>query len=129
MARAAGAGVILVNGNLAAFMRRRNPAIRVFLPESEPERGAYARELAKKMAQIAIRRQSRNSGLLLGTINDQPAREHFMARFLEDAGFVNTVLGFQMRRVHAIGAPVVADDSSEPAGDAEEDEPEISESA
>jgi ATP-dependent Lhr-like helicase len=129
MARAAGAGVILVNGNLAAFMRRRNPAIRVFLPESEPERGAYARELAKKMAQIAIRRQSRNSGLLLGTINDQPAREHFMARFLEDAGFVNTVLGFQMRRVHALGVPVVAEDSSEPAGDVEEDEPEISESA
>ena len=107
-------------------MRRRNPAIRVFLPESEPERSLVARELAKKLAQIAIRRQSRNSGLLLGTINEQPAREHFMARFLEDAGFVNTVLGFQMRRVHSIGTPVIAGDGEE---DAEEDEREISESA
>jgi hypothetical protein len=30
------------------------------------------------------------------------AREHFLARFLEEAGFVNTALGFQMRRVKPI---------------------------
>src|ERR1700678_899251 len=126
MARSAGAGVILINGNLAAFMRRRNPAIRVFLPESEPERSSSARELAKKLAELAIRRQTRNSGLLLGTINDQPAREHFLARFLEDAGFVNTVLGFQMRRVQSIGTPA---HEEEPLDLVEEDdEPEISES-
>ena len=58
MARTAGAAVILINGQLAAFLRRRNPALRVFLPESEPERGQFARELAKRLAEIAIRRQA-----------------------------------------------------------------------
>jgi hypothetical protein len=36
---------------------------------------------------------------LIGSINEVVAREHFLARFLEEAGFVNTALGFQMRRV------------------------------
>jgi ATP-dependent helicase Lhr and Lhr-like helicase len=125
MGRAAGAGVILINGRLAAFLRRRNPAIRIFLPESEPERSSLARELGKKLAELAIRRQSRNSGLLIGTINDQPAREHFLARFLEDAGFVNTVLGFQMRRMHSLGTPARQEETLVE----DDDEPEISETA
>ncbi len=52
MARAAGASVILVNGRLAAFFRRRNPALQVFLPDDEPERGKVARELAQKLAAV-----------------------------------------------------------------------------
>jgi ATP-dependent Lhr-like helicase len=99
MARAAGASVVLINGQLAAFLRRRNPAIRVILPEDEPERTRFARELARSLAEVAIRRQSRRSGLLIGEINDAPAREHFLARFLEEAGFVQSPLGLQMRRV------------------------------
>jgi ATP-dependent Lhr-like helicase len=99
MARAAGASVVLINGQLAAFLRRRNPAIRVLLPENEPDRTRFARELAKKLAEVAIRRQGRRSGLLIGEINDAPAREHFLGRFLEEAGFVSSAPGFQMRRV------------------------------
>jgi ATP-dependent helicase Lhr and Lhr-like helicase len=68
--------------------------------------------LAKKLAELAIQRQGRRSGLLIGEINGSPAREHFMARFLEEAGFVNTALGFQMRRVAAI-ALTAADDDGE----------------
>jgi hypothetical protein len=87
--------------------------------------------LAKKLAELAIRRQSRNSGLLVGIINEKPAREHFLARFLEEAGFVNTVLGFQMRRVNTIAAPTPTptpvDDSAD--DDDVDDEPQISESA
>uniref|UniRef100_Q023K9 ATP dependent helicase, Lhr family n=1 Tax=Solibacter usitatus (strain Ellin6076) TaxID=234267 RepID=Q023K9_SOLUE len=101
MARASGASVVLVNGQLAAFLRRRNPSIRVMLPEEEPERSRVARELAKKLAEVAIRRQGRRSGLLIGEINDAPAQEHFLARFLEGAGFVSSAPGFQMRRVDA----------------------------
>jgi len=127
MARAASAGVILINGEIAAFMRRRNPALRVFLPEAEPERGQFAHELAKKLAEIAIRRQTRRQGLLIGAIEGAPAREHFLARFLEDAGFVNTTLGFQMRHVTPIAAPFDAEPESEPDGD--EDARGISESA
>jgi ATP-dependent helicase Lhr and Lhr-like helicase len=119
MSRVSGAGVILVNGTLAAFLRRRNPAIRVFLPTEEPERSRVARELARKLAELAIRRQGRRTGLLIGEINDVLAREHFLARFLEEAGFMNTVLGFQMRRVTAIA---LAENSAASDDDAESEQ-------
>ena len=123
MSRTSGAGVILINGALSAFLRRRNSSMRVFLPEGEPERSQVARELARKLAELAIVRQGRRTGLLIGEINDLPAREHFLARFLEEAGFVNTASGFQMRRRTSIV----------PGGDAarveEEPDQEHSESA
>jgi ATP-dependent helicase Lhr and Lhr-like helicase len=94
--------VVLVDGNLAAFLRRRNPSLRVFLPEDEPDRTNHARALARKLAEVAVQRQSREQGLLIGEINGTPAREHFLARFLEEAGFVDTALGWQMRRTNVI---------------------------
>jgi ATP-dependent Lhr-like helicase len=99
MARAAGASVILVNGELAGFLRRKNPAITVLLPEDEPDRSRIARELARCLAQVAHRWQGRRTGLLVGEINGAPAREHALAPFLEEAGFVVSPLGFQMRRL------------------------------
>jgi ATP-dependent Lhr-like helicase len=99
LSRTSGASVVLINGQLTAFLRRRNPAIRVFLPENDPEKTQFARELARKLAAVALQRQSKRQGLLIGSINEQPAREHLLARFLEEAGFVSTALGFQMRRV------------------------------
>jgi ATP-dependent Lhr-like helicase len=99
MARAAGANVVLINGRLAAYFRRRNPALQIFLPDDEPERSRVARELAKKLAAIAIRYQTRRSGLLISTLNGEPAAEHFLARFLEESGFSPSAVGFQMRRV------------------------------
>jgi ATP-dependent Lhr-like helicase len=117
LARAAGAGVVLVRGALAAFVRRRNPALRVFLPEEEPERGETARLLAAKLAEIAIRWQSARGGLLIGEINGTPAREHFLAQSLKDSGFVDTALGFQMRR----GTPVSIS-TVQPTDEDEEDD-------
>ncbi len=115
MSRAAGANVILVNGRLAAFFRRRNPALQVFLPDDEPERGKAARELAQKLAADAIRNQTKRSGLLIGTINGDPAGEHFLTRFLEESGFVLTAAGLQMRRVTHPGAatPEPPDDGAD----------------
>jgi ATP-dependent Lhr-like helicase len=98
------------------------------LPEAEPERGQFAHELAKKLADIAIRRRTWRQGLLIGTIDGAPAREHFLARFLEDAGFVNTTLGFQMRHVTPIAAPFDAGEA-ESESDGDEDAHGISESA
>jgi ATP-dependent Lhr-like helicase len=118
LARASGATVVLANGSLAGFVRRRNPAIRVFLPDDEPERGNVARALASKLAELAIKRQAGRYGLLVGEINGAPARDHFLAPFLKDAGFVDTALGFQMRR----GTPVPITTSSEPDEAEEEDE-------
>jgi ATP-dependent Lhr-like helicase len=99
MARASGASVVLVNGRLTAFLRRRNPSIRVFLPDDEPERSLFARELAAKLAEVAIARQARRHGMVIAEINEQPAREHALAGPLLDAGFVDSAAGFIMRRV------------------------------
>jgi ATP-dependent Lhr-like helicase len=127
MARATGAGVILINGEIAAFLRRRNPALRVLVPEAEPERSQFGHELAKKLAEIARQRRTRRQGLLIGAIDGAPARDHFLARFLEDAGFVKTTLGFQIRHVTPIAAPFDAEGQNDSDGD--EDAHGISESA
>jgi ATP-dependent Lhr-like helicase len=102
MARASGASVVIINGTLAAFLRRRNPSLRVLLPEDEPDRTQYAKALARVLAEVAVKRQSRKSGLFIGEINGAPAREHFLSRFLEESGFVDTSMGFQMRRTNVI---------------------------
>jgi ATP-dependent Lhr-like helicase len=123
MARVSGASVVIVDGRLAAFLRRRNPGLRVFLPDEEPDRSRYGRELARKLAEVALKRQARRSGLLVGEINGSLAREHFLAGYLIDAGFVDTALGFQMRRTTATPTltqePAEADDpedeTTEPA--------------
>jgi ATP-dependent Lhr-like helicase len=129
MSRISGAGVILINGNLSAFLRRRSQEIQVFLPESEPSRSRFARELAKKLAEIAIRRQGRKTGLLIATVNGEPAREHFLARFLEESGFVNSAIGFQMRRIAPIPMPAQDAASVEADDDADGDEGEVPETA
>ena len=130
MSRTKGAGLILINGVLAAFLRRRNPAIQIFLPENEPERTQFARELSKKLAELAIRRQGRRSGLLISDINSEPARDHFLARFLEESGFTPSAFGYQMRRI----TPMVSSqddtavtDTEAEANDADSDD--LSESA
>ena len=131
MSRTSGAGVILINGNLTAFLRRRSQEIQVFLPEAEPERTRFARELAKKLAELAIQRQGRKTGLLVGTINGEPARLHFLARFLEESGFVSTAVGFQMRRIVpiALAAASEADAQDESNLDPDENEPDVPEFA
>ena len=95
----------------------------MFLPEDEPERTQTARELAKKLADVAVARQSRRHGLLVGEINDQPAREHLLAASLKDAGFVDTAAGFQMRRV------ITAIPSAHPEDDPESADDERQETA
>jgi len=103
LSRAAGANVILVNGRLGAFFRRRSPALQVFLPDDEPERSQFARAIAGKLAEVAVLRQTKRTGLLIASINNQVAGEHFLARFLEESGFVLTASGFMMRQVARAG--------------------------
>ena len=61
LTRTSGAGVILINGNMTAFLRRRSQEVQVFLPEDEPRRSQFGRELGKKLAELAIRRQGRKN--------------------------------------------------------------------
>ncbi len=114
MARASGASVILVNGQLAAFVRRKNPFIKVFLPDAEPERSHVAARLALQLAELALKRQaSRRSGLLIAQISDILARQHFLARYLEEAGFSDRAGGYYLRRVVGAPKPVIETDDEE----------------
>jgi ATP-dependent Lhr-like helicase len=99
-----GASVILRNGELIAYLRRNNPNLQIFLPADEPDKSNAARDLAAFLASTAqeTMRQDesgRRSGLLLSTINGLPIHEHWLARFLLDAGFQPAPMGFNVRRM------------------------------
>jgi ATP-dependent Lhr-like helicase len=114
MARVSGASVILVNGMLAAFLRRKNPSIKAFLPEAEPERSQVAATLARQLAELALRRQQGSrSGLLISHVNDVSAKEHFLGRFLEEAGFSETASGYHMRRRANIASAIAEEDDQD----------------
>ena len=130
LSRTSGAGVILINGVLVAFFRRRSQEFQVFLPESEPTRSRYARELARQLADVATRRRGSKLGLLVGTIDGAPAREHFLSGFLVEAGFTDSALGFQLRRVGPLTmAPIGTETKIDPQTDLDDDDAEVSEIA
>jgi ATP-dependent Lhr-like helicase len=104
LSRAVGARVILRNGELVAYMRRNNPNLVAFLPAEEPARSHTARDLANFLVELGQRElraegSARPQGMMLVTVNDVPVQEHFLARFLLDAGFQPSPVGFNLRRV------------------------------
>jgi ATP-dependent Lhr-like helicase len=101
LTRAAYAEVILRNGRLVAWLKRGNPNLLVFLPAEEPERSQTASGLAHFLCTRGQARMHTHShdGVLITTINGQPAGAHFMARFLMDAGFHPGPLGMHLRRI------------------------------
>jgi len=44
------------------------------------------------------RREDQRGGMLISTINGQPAAQHFLASFLQDAGFHLAPMGLNYRR-------------------------------
>jgi len=104
LTRSVGASIILRNGELVGYMRRNNPNLQVFLPTDEPDRSNTARDISAFLAQSAQESMRQDEsrhrgGLLISTINGQPVHEHFLARFLMDAGFTPAPMGFNMRRM------------------------------
>ncbi len=104
LARAVGARVILRNGELVAYTRRNNPNLVAFLPPEEPARSHTARDLAGFLAELGQQQlhaegSSRPAGMLIATVNDIRVDEHFLARFLLDAGFHSSLAGFHLRRI------------------------------
>ena len=101
LTRAAYAEVILRNGRLVAWLKRGNPNLLVFLPAEEPERSQTAAGLAHFLCARGQARMHTHSheGVLITTINGQPAAAHFLARFLMDAGFHPGPLGMHLRRI------------------------------
>jgi len=104
LARAVNARVILRNGELVAYLRRNNPNLIAFLPADEPARTHAARDLANFLAELGqqdLRSDGagRPAGMLIATVNDVPMDEHFLSRFLLDAGFHPSPVGFNLRRI------------------------------
>ena len=105
LTRSAGASVILRNGDLVAYLRRNQPALQIFLPADEPDRSNTARDLSLFLASIAQqemdRRDDQRGGMLIATINGQPSAQHFLAQFLQEAGFHLAPMGLNYRRLMA----------------------------
>ena len=101
LTRSVGARVILCDGALVAYLRRGNPNLQVFLPEEEPQRSQVARSLAEFLVarvQDARRMRRAGAGMLIASVNGVGVAEHWMARFLLDAGFAAGAMGFNVRR-------------------------------
>jgi ATP-dependent helicase Lhr and Lhr-like helicase len=95
VSRSVGAKVILVDGDLVAYLYKGETSLLAFLPEGEPRRTVVARALADALGSRVdgVRRRA----MLVAEIDGAPAREHELARFLTEAGFVATARGLQMR--------------------------------
>ncbi len=100
LTRSVGARVILCDGALVAYMRRGNPNLQVFLPEEEPQRSQVARSLAEFLVSRVQDQEDAQGrgGLLIATVNGVLVAEHWMARFLLDAGFAAGAMGFNVRK-------------------------------
>jgi ATP-dependent helicase Lhr and Lhr-like helicase len=98
LTRSVGARVILCDGALVAYLRRGNPNLQVFLPEEEPQRSQVARSLAEFLVGRVQGDESGRGGMLIATVNGVIVAEHWMARFLLDAGFAAGAMGFNVRR-------------------------------
>jgi ATP-dependent Lhr-like helicase len=100
LTRSVGARVILCDGALVAYLRRGNPNLQVFLPEEEPQRSQVARSLAEFLVSKVQDQEEvqGRGGMLIATVNGVAVAEHWMARFLLDAGFAAGAMGFNVRR-------------------------------
>jgi ATP-dependent Lhr-like helicase len=103
LTRTVGARVVLVDGALAAYLRRGNPNLQILLPDEEPARSRTAIALAEFLVQSVQRgpdgSESRGRpSMLITSVNGTPVAEHPMARYLLDAGFQAAPLGFNVRR-------------------------------
>ena len=113
--RSVGVSVILRNGELVAYLRRNNPALQVFLPANEPDRSEVARDLAQFLAnyaqQLLQNPETRHSGgILIDSIGNQPAHQHYLAPLLREAGFQPSPRGFHVRFIPANTPPLIRSD-------------------
>jgi ATP-dependent Lhr-like helicase len=96
LARSAQALVILYDGALAAYLARGGRQLQVFLPETEPDRGLFARAIAERLRVLASAPE--RGGLLLAEIDAAPAAQHALAPYLRGVGFLPSTQGFYLPR-------------------------------
>lgn len=95
--RTAGSRVVLVNGQLAAWIGRGDRHLVVSLPGDEPERSHAGRALARELVRIAGHAQGERRGWLIEEINGQPAATDSSSQYLLEHGFSATGMGLQLR--------------------------------
>ena len=94
--RSAGALVVLVDGHAAAYLRRGERELLLFLPETEPLRSRIGRQVARMLLHLAATREGRR-GMLIAEINGAAATGHPAARLFIEEGFAATAMGIQAR--------------------------------
>jgi ATP-dependent Lhr-like helicase len=92
--RVAGAVVVLVDGFLAAYLRRGERELLLLAPETEPHRSRLIRATARALAELTASR-----GMLLAEIDGAPATSHLAAPLFVEAGFSMSAMGLQRRPV------------------------------
>ncbi len=94
LTRVVGAFVIVVDGDMTAYLARGLRELSVHLPEVEPFRSRHA----KAAADALVRFGRSGPQVFITTINDEPANTHPFAAYLEAAGFARAVVGMNLPR-------------------------------
>jgi ATP-dependent helicase Lhr and Lhr-like helicase len=95
--RSVGTRVVLVDGELTAWLGRGDRQMLVWLPEDEPQRSRAARALASELARLADAGYGRQ-GLLVAEINGVTIAGHPLESYLAEAGFVSGAMGMAKAR-------------------------------
>jgi ATP-dependent helicase Lhr and Lhr-like helicase len=93
--RAAGAHVVLRDGELIGYVGRTEKNLLTFLPEAEPARGQAAKALAGALAALVA--EGRRRTLLIGRIDGEEAERSPFGAKLVEAGFAGTSKGYFKR--------------------------------
>jgi ATP-dependent Lhr-like helicase len=100
--RAAGAHVVLVSGQLVAWLGRGEQNLLTYLPAEEPERSRTGRALANALAQLVD--SGRQRALLISRVDGEPVQTSPLAPLLVAAGFSAGHKGYLKRPpVDALG--------------------------
>ena len=95
--RTVGALVVLVDGFAAAYLKRGERELWLFLPDSEPGSSRICREVARALLELATGRAEGHRGMLIAEISGEPSTTHSAARIFVDEGFAATAMGLQVR--------------------------------
>jgi ATP-dependent Lhr-like helicase len=93
--RAAGAQVVLKDGELVAWIGRAETNLLTFFPEEEPARRLAARALARALA--ALVESGRRRAVLVGRVDGGDPRDSALAPFLPEEGFLAGSRGYLKR--------------------------------
>jgi ATP-dependent helicase Lhr and Lhr-like helicase len=99
--RAAGAQVILINGELTAFLSRAEKSLLTFLPKEESLAAKYHAGIAKVLADLI--RLGKRRALYLTEIDGEPPEKSALAQALLREGFVAYPGGWQFKIRNAEG--------------------------